>query len=95
MICSIMQPTYLPWAGYFALINASDLFLFYDDAQYSKNSWHNRNKVLLNKQPQWLSISISHKNRQNINQTVLSCYPRDIKKQIKTINTFYGKAPFL
>ena len=48
MKCSIMQPTYLPWSGYFNLIYNTDIFIFLDDAQYSKGSWHNRNLIINN-----------------------------------------------
>ena len=49
MICSIIQPTFFPWSGYFNIIYNSDLVIFLDDAQYSKNSWHNRNQIVINK----------------------------------------------
>lgn len=39
MICAIMQPTYLPWIGYFDLIDTVDHFVFLDDAQVLKRSW--------------------------------------------------------
>jgi hypothetical protein len=43
---AIMQPTFLPWLGYFALIEAVDCFVFLDDVQFSKQSWQSRNRVL-------------------------------------------------
>ena len=51
MKCSIMQPHFLPWIGYFNLISQSEKFIFLDDAQFSKNSWHNRNRILNNNLP--------------------------------------------
>ena len=42
---SILQPSYLPWIGYFDQINRSDVFIFYDDVQYDKHGWRNRNRI--------------------------------------------------
>ena len=44
-ICVIMQPTYLPWIGYFDLIKQSDIFVFLDDVQYTKQDWRNINLI--------------------------------------------------
>ena len=44
---AIMQPNFLPWAGYFNLLKKVDEFIFFDDVQFSKNSWNNRNLILL------------------------------------------------
>lgn len=46
MIAAIMQPTYLPWIGYFDLIDSADTFVFLDDAQVLKRSWGVRNRIL-------------------------------------------------
>ncbi len=56
MKCAVMQPTYFPWAGYFSLIARVDTFVFLDDAQYEKGSWQNRNRVLVNGAPHWLTV---------------------------------------
>ena len=58
MICSIIQPTFFPWSGYFNIIYNSDLVIFLDDAQYSKNSWHNRNQIVINKKKSWITIPL-------------------------------------
>jgi hypothetical protein len=57
-----MQPTYLPWVGYFALIKNVDYFIFLDDVQYSKQSWQSRNKILISGKPEWLSIPVTRPN---------------------------------
>lgn len=44
--CAIMQPTYLPWSGYFSLIKAVDLFIFLDDVQFNRSSWQSSNQIL-------------------------------------------------
>ena len=44
---AIMQPTYLPWAGYFGLMMASDIFIFLDNVQFEKRGWQQRNQRLV------------------------------------------------
>jgi len=48
MKCTIMQPHFFPWSGYFNLMSKVDKFIFLDDVQYSKNSWQSRNQILIN-----------------------------------------------
>jgi len=55
-----MQPTYLPWAGYFNLMKSVDVFVFLDDAQFQKNSWHSRNRLLIAHQPHWITVPVKH-----------------------------------
>jgi WbqC-like protein family len=51
-----MQPTYFPWAGYFNLIRSADVFVFLDDAQFERGTWHNRNRVLVDGRAHWLTV---------------------------------------
>ncbi len=53
---AILQSNYIPWKGYFDIIRKVDLFVFYDDVQYTKNDWRNRNMIATAKGPQWLTI---------------------------------------
>ena len=52
----ILQSNYIPWKGYFDLIHDADLFIFYDDLQYTKNDWRNRNKIKAANGPEWITI---------------------------------------
>jgi hypothetical protein len=52
----VLQSNYLPWKGYFDLIRRADLFVFYDDVQFTKNDWRNRNKIKTPKGTEWISI---------------------------------------
>ncbi len=61
MKCAIMQPTYLPWIGYFSLINSVDHFVFLDDVQLTKQSWQTRNRILQDGSVFWLSLNINSK----------------------------------
>jgi hypothetical protein len=57
---AILQSNYIPWKGYFDLIHDVDLFIFYDDVQYTHSDWRNRNKLLTRNGPRWLSIPAGH-----------------------------------
>ena len=61
MKCVILQPSYIPWRGYFHQIHKADLFIFYDDVQYDKNGWRNRNRIKTAQGTQWLTIPVRTK----------------------------------
>lgn len=56
---AILQSCYIPWKGYFDIIGSVDAFVVYDDVQYSKNHWHNRNLIKTQNGPKWLTIPVS------------------------------------
>lgn len=60
MIVSIMQPYFFPYLGYFQLIHASDAFVAYDTAQYSRGGWINRNRILGDGGPRWFTLPVAH-----------------------------------
>ena len=60
MKCVILQPSYIPWRGYFDLIHRSDVFVFYDDVQYDKHGWRNRNRIKTQQGPAWLTVPVRH-----------------------------------
>lgn len=59
MRVAILQSNYLPWKGYFDIINSVDTFIYYDEVQYTKNDWRNRNKLYGANGEFWLTIPIS------------------------------------
>lgn len=59
MKLAIMQPYFFPYLGYFQLIRAVDKFLFYDDVNYIKSGWINRNRILLNGQSHFITVPTS------------------------------------
>ena len=82
MIVSVMQPTFLPWPGYFAQINYSEKFIFYSSAQYVKSSWHNRNIIMSNNKPSLITMPIVKGNiNKSIQNTKLFNYEFYKKKQ--------------
>lgn len=54
----ILQPSYIPWRGYFDQIARADIFIFYDDVQYDKHGWRNRNQIKTAQGKQWLTIPV-------------------------------------
>ena len=57
----ILQPSYIPWRGFFDQIRRADLFIFYDDVQYDKHGWRNRNQIKTAQGKQWLTIPVHSK----------------------------------
>jgi hypothetical protein len=56
---AILQSCYLPWKGYFDIIGSVDVFVVYDDVQFRKNHWHNRNLIKTHQGMRWLSVPVS------------------------------------
>lgn len=91
---AILQSNYIPWKGYFDLINSVDEFVIYDTAQYTKNDWRNRNRIYTNQGVKWLSLPCRQESlEQKICETFISD-PRWAKKHWQTIFQSYSKAPF-
>jgi hypothetical protein len=70
---AIVQSNYIPWRGYFALIAAVDAFVLYDDVQYTRRDWRNRNRIKTPTGAQWLSVPVQVKGRytQRIRDTLI------------------------
>lgn len=58
MRVGVIQSNYLPWRGYFDFIRSVDLFVFYDDVQYTKNDWRNRNKIKTARGAEWITVPV-------------------------------------
>lgn len=92
---AILQSNYIPWKGYFDLINMVDEFILYDDMQYTRRDWRNRNKIKTPQGLQWLTIPVEIKGKffQKINETKVS--EKDwAKKHWQTILRNYSKAKY-
>lgn len=90
---AVLQSNYIPWKGYFDIIHDVDLFVFYDDVQYTKNDWRNRNKIKTQNGPAWLTIPTGSDLDRLICEVSLSD-PRWQKNHYKTLVQYYSKAPF-
>ena len=61
MKCAILQPLFLPWRGAFHILKRIDKLVIYDDVQYDKRGWRNRNKIKTINGTQWLTVPIISK----------------------------------
>jgi len=98
MKCVILQPSYIPWRGYFHQIEKADIFVFYDDVQYDKHGWRNRNKIKTPNGPAWLTIPVRSQgniaNQTLINQIAIDWTQDWTKKHWRSLEQSYGKAPY-
>lgn len=89
---AILQSNYIPWKGYFDLIAAVDEFIIYDEMQYTKNDWRNRNKVKSKNGIEWLTIPVKMDSiSQKIDETKVFD-KKWFKKHQSTLQTNYAKA---
>ena len=96
MKCAIMQPSYFPWSGYFNLISKSNKFVFLNDAQYSKGSWHSRNVIIANNMEHTLTVpTIKSPLSTSIVNKLVDNSINWQKKQAKMIMQAYSKHPFV
>ncbi|HEX7843702.1 MAG TPA: WbqC family protein [Kofleriaceae bacterium] len=97
-VAVILQPSYVPWRGYFDLIHRADVFVFYDDVQYDKHGWRNRNRIKTPSGTQWLTIPVASKG--NVTSGLLLSEARVTwtadwaKKHAMTLRHCYHRAPF-
>lgn len=61
MRVGVIQSCFIPWRGYFDFIASVDLFVFYDDVQYSKNGWRNRNRIKTPEGSSWITVPVRHR----------------------------------
>jgi len=92
MIVAIHQPNYLPWLGYFAKMAQAGLFIFLDDAQYTKNSYINRVQIDAGGKPGWMSVPVSYEFGDPINR-VRPAKPDWRRSHLDMLATRYRKAP--
>jgi len=93
--CVIMQPTYLPWIGYFDLIKQADVFVFLSDVQFSKQGWQVKNKIKNKESEITLTIPVKRAPLNTlINQTKIDMSKRWKKTHLKSIYYSYIKSKF-
>lgn len=92
---AILQSNYIPWKGYFDLINMVDEFVVYDDMQYTRRDWRNRNRIKTSHGLTWLTIPVEVKGKyfQKIDETKVS-EKEWAKKHWQQIRQNYAKAKY-
>lgn len=96
MKVGIIQSNYIPWRGYFDFVDDVDLFIIYDDVQYTKNDWRNRNKIKTANGLIWLTVPVLFNfNKNTLIEDVKIDYKKDwVKKHIESVRFSYSKAPY-
>ena len=91
----VEQPNYIPWIGYFDLIAQSDVWVWYDDVQYTKRDWRNRNRVAGEGEPVWLTIPVRTRGRyeQKILEVEIDRERPWEHKHLETLRHCYRDAP--
>lgn len=97
MIAVILQPSYIPWRGYFDQIRRADTFIFYDDVQYDKHGWRNRNQIKTAQGKQWLTIPVHSAGVTHgipIKDVRIDWNRPWAHSHLKALTIAYSKAPF-
>lgn len=93
---AIMQPTYLPWVGYFALMDAVDEFVLLDDVQFARRSWQQRNQIKGPAGAIMLTVPVLKKGKRDqlVNEAEINTESDEAKKHARSIELAYAKAPY-
>lgn len=95
MLTAIMQPTFLPWCGYFDLIDQVDTFVFLDSAQFEKQTWQQRNRIKTPTGLDWLTVPVFNTNRfgQSISEVEIKAgaFPG---KHLRTLRQHYARCAY-
>jgi hypothetical protein len=91
---AVLQSNYIPWKGYFDIIRQADVFVIYDEVQYTKNDWRNRNMIKTPTGAQWLTIPVL---QQSLNQKICETCVSKSNWNVKHWNALtgnYSRAPY-
>lgn len=97
MICTIMQPTYIPWLGYFDLIDSADRFILLDDAKLKKRSWQVRNRIKTQYGEEYLTIPVKKTKdgeEPMINEAVINYRELWQRRHLQSIRRAYSQSQF-
>lgn len=90
---AIIQSNYIPWKGYFDVIDRADEFFLYDTVQYTRRDWRNRNRIKTAQGPQWLTIPVQASRTQRICDVEISD-PLWAQRHWRTLSQVYARAPY-
>jgi len=92
---AIMQPTFLPWSGYFALMLQAEKFVFLDSVQFVRRSWQQRNRIKTPDGPLWLTVPVLSRGARDqlISEVQIDHTSGWIEKMVRTITHHYARAP--
>jgi len=93
MRVGIIQSNYIPWRGYFDFIDDVDLFIIYDDVQFTKNDWRNRNQIKTPNGLKWITVPVKYeKLNKLINETKIDYKQNWQSKHIESLNLNYSNS---
>jgi hypothetical protein len=94
---AVLQPGYLPWLGFFDQMQRADIFVLYDDVQYDKHSWRNRNRIKTPMGAQWLTVPVRHSglNWPALDQVRIDNGQPWARKHITFLKQTYSRAPYV
>lgn len=91
----VLQPSYLPWLGYFDQIRRSDVFVFYDTVQFDRRGWRNRNRIKgCAGKPLWLTVPVHASRESRICEVEIERGGRWVSKHLQSLRHHYAKAPY-
>ncbi len=93
MVCTIHQPMFFQYLGLYRKALKADIFVVYDTAQYSKNDWHNRNKIKTKHGTEWLTVPVTHHLGDSF-QVATPANATFVQSHLSILKEAYGKAPF-
>ncbi len=91
---AIAQPTYLPWLGYFDLLDQADKFVFLDSVQFEKRSWQQRNRIKTPTGLQWLTVPVISRGKREQRIADVEIGAEFCRDHLRSIAMNYGRAPF-
>lgn len=94
MKVAVIQSNYVPWRGYFDFIDSVDLFVFYDDLQYTTRDWRNRNRIVTPDGLRWLTVPVNYTKRsQRIDEVPIDYRQNWQERHFHQLETNYRRAP--
>ena len=95
MKIGIMQPYFFPYIGYWQLLNAVDKYVIYEDVNYIKGGWINRNRILINGEAKYFNVQLKDASpNKKINEIHVSNDAITKRKMLNTLEMNYKKAPY-
>jgi hypothetical protein len=94
----VLQPGYLPWLGFFDQLRRADVFVYYDDVQYDKHGWRNRNRIKTQNGAQWLTVPVRRGGGDGfpaILDVEIDNRTPWARKHVSSVRQAYARAPFL
>ena len=92
----VLQPGYLPWLGFFDQMRRADVFAYYDDVQFDKHGWRNRNRIKTPTGALWLTVPVLHhgQGQPRILDTLIDTRSNWQRKHMASLKQYYAKAPY-